>query len=107
MRATIDRTGAVNPFDTFGPGGVITTRVATNLPCYVQSNVSVKLAATGRFFNATTYVGLFPLSADLQDEDVLVQVTDRRGNVIWEGLRVESLLPSKESHQEAVLARYS
>ena len=52
-----------------------------------------------------TLLGLFPLTADIADEDV-IEVRDRRGRVLWGSLRVESLLPPRENHQEALLERY-
>ena len=108
MRATITRTTTTSgdPFATFGPGATtITATVATDLACYIQAEVSRKKTSGGIYYTVTEIIGLFPLGTDVRRDDRLI-VRDRRGRLLHEGLRVESLTPPRETHQEVQLERY-
>ena len=105
MRATVTRTITTgDPFDIFGQT-TTTSIISTSQSCYIQERTATKFTGSRRFFAVGTLLGLFPLGADILDEDSL-EVRDRRGRVLWASLRLESLLPPRENHQEALLERY-
>ena len=103
-RATVQRSTVADPFATFGQT-TTSSIISTSQSCYIQERSATKITGSGRFFAVGTLLGLFPLTADIADEDV-IEVGDRRGRVLWGSLRVESLLPPRENHQEALLERY-
>ena len=131
-RAAVRRSVIADPFDTFGavpvdhviyggrPLGLRWGNLQllwgtsdldwgaasdTFLPCYIQGSTETTISGEGKFFAHATYKGWFPLESDLQDEDRLTTIINRRGVQLFADLRVESIVP-RESHLEAVLEGY-
>lgn len=79
----------------------------TLLHCYLQPRIERTSARDGTFFATATFLLLAPIGADLQKEDRIPEVTNRRGIVLNEdGLRVVVLL-RRENHLEALLESYT
>ena len=100
MRATVTRQ-ITTPFSTFGQ--TTTTVVSSDQVCFVQGTTSRKRYGGGIFHTITEIIGLFPLGADVAREDRLT-IADRRGVVLFSGLRIKSLTPPRESHVEYSLS---
>ena len=108
-RAAVSRAGESDPFDTFAapPDDVDVYGAAALLPCYVQPKMERTLAETGRFFAHATYRMLAPLGSNLQEEDRITEVVNKRGIVLFEDVLRVAALVKREGQLEAVLESYA
>lgn len=96
MRASISR-GSVTAPDSYGlttPRIKDVKPVAENVPCYVRIKMDTEFV-DGKSVSVERMRGYFRRGVDVQRLDVITQVTDRRGQVLYEGpIMVESVVPT-------------
>ena len=106
MRATVtrDESSRLDPYGTRIPHEA--DIAGALLPCYVQPRHESTITGDGKFMAVTVLWGWFPADADVRNEDVLGDVTDRAGRVLYEGQRRLTALVKHETHLEAILEAY-
>lgn len=105
MRAIVQRNTASGT-DAWGqPVAPIWSTVAT-LSCFTWSNASRELVDGDKTAMIEDMRIMVALGADLQEDDEISAITDRKGNVLIPGrLKVEGPVQRKHTHQEAALKR--
>ena len=76
------------------------------LPCYVQSQRERTVTAEGKIVAVTMLTIWAPMDADLRNEDIVIEVTNLQGNVLYEGKRRVTALIARETHLEGMLEYY-
>lgn len=111
MRAAISR-GSVETPDSYGltnPRIKDMRPIADNVPCYIWIE-QFKDFVDGKSVTVERMKGYFRKTADIKRLDVITQVTNRNGDVLYEGpISVDSLAPKSQgaviSHMQAELRR--
>ena len=105
-RATVERDRGTEP-DPLGGRIPSWQQVHKDLACYVQARMERTVADGDKLVAIADYLFLAPLGADLEEEDIVTRVVNRRGKeLVAQRLRVIGLV-SREDHQEAALEEYS
>lgn len=110
MRATVERDQESSP-DPWGGDQSDFQQVATGVPCRVWSRERRDRTDDGKSVVTEDLRAMFPIGADVQEQDQLTQVVDRQGTVLYAGpLAVETISPkrgpgSSPTHLLAMLRR--
>ncbi|RVQ76119.1 hypothetical protein [Sinorhizobium medicae] len=105
MRALVERNRATGKDPWNNPVAPDFQPLAT-LKCFVWSNASREIVDGDTTAMVEDMRALFPLSADIREDDEISAVTDRGGATIIPGrLRVEGPVQRKHTHLEAALKR--
>lgn len=76
------------------------------LPCFIYSQKTGEIVDGQKVAMVGDFRGLFALGADINQDDELASITDRRGTAIVDGrLRVEGRPEPKHTHLEVTLKR--
>ena len=103
MRATVERTTGGGGYGA--PPPTLET-VGGPLPCYVQPSRQKTVTSDGRFLSVTMFSIWTARDADLANEDTVSGITDRAGNVLFEGKHRVTSLISREGHLDGILESY-
>ncbi|ADZ70115.1 hypothetical protein [Polymorphum gilvum] len=105
MRAAVERNQASGT-DAWGNPVAPDFQAIGTLNCFVWSTSSREITDGEKTAMIEDIRALFPLGADIAEDDEIAAVTDRRGTVIVPGrLKVEGPVQHKHSHLEAALKR--
>lgn len=107
MRAVVQRNSATGT-DAWGQAvAPVMTTVAT-IRCFAWSNQARELVDGDKSAMLEDLRLMAPLGANLTEDDELVAITDRKGNVLIPGrLKVDGPVQRKHTHIEAALKRLS
>lgn len=108
MRAQVERNAATARDNWGNPVAPDFQAHGDPLPCFVWAERSAELVDGKKAALIGDYRGLFPLGADLAEDDELAAITDRAGTVLIAGrLRVEGPIQYMHTHLEVQLRRVS
>jgi len=105
MRASVHRDvgTARDPYGSVAPSEA---QSAAPLSCYIQPRTESTISTDGKFLSATALRLWAARDANLENEDIVADVTDRAGRVLYDGrYRIVSLV-RRETHAEAMLEAY-
>lgn len=105
MRAAIERNQATGKDSWDNPLPPDFQPLAT-LPCFAWSNSSREAIDGNKTAMIEDARAMFALGADVNEDDEISAITDRRGNVTIPGrLKIEGPVQFKHTHLEAALKR--
>ena len=94
-----DKDGINQPITDFKP-------ILTSLPCYWQVRNETFIADGDKLVAKAVHRMILPLGSDVEEQDVISDIRNRRGRTIKEGqLHIKSVL-QREDHLAAVLEEY-
>lgn len=106
MRAQVMRNAATAKDGWGNPVAPALAAVGGPVACFIYAKTARELVDDSKSALVEDVRGLFALDADLEAGDQLVNVTDRRGVVLYPGpFKVEGPVQHKHSHREANLQR--
>jgi len=106
MRASIVRRLATER-DPYGGAVPADVRQTHSLPCYLQPRRESTLSGDGKIIAAEVFTMWAPQHADLANEDLVLDITDRAGRVLFPGRHRVVSLVRRETHLELLLERYT
>ena len=105
MRATVERDQATAT-DQWGQPVKPDFAVIATLPCYAWSKQRRELIDADRSAVLEDIRAVFPKDADLNEQDRIAKIENRRGDVIFAGpLVVTSVVRRAERHKKVMLER--
>ena len=78
----------------------------TPLPCYFQPRMARTSTSDGKLIAVSDAMIFAPADSDLQEEDIVIRVTDRRGAVLSDTNHRVTAVVRRETHIEAVAEQY-
>lgn len=106
MRAAVERNQATGTDSWNNPVPADFQSIGDPLPCFVWSKDTNKVADGGKVVLIEDMRAMFALGADIQANDEIASVTDRKGTEIIPGrLKVEGEVQRKHTHLECALER--
>ncbi len=107
MRAVVERNGATGK-DPWGGAVAPAFSAIGTIRCFAWSNQSREIVDGDKSAMLEDLRLMAPLGSDLTEDDELVAITDRLGNVLIPGrLKVDGPVQRKHTHVEAALKRLS
>lgn len=106
MRATVERDLATAKDAWGGELAPAFAPIGSEVPCFIWSEKAQDVTDASKVAEVEDLRGLFALGADLEPNDEISAVTNRRGEVLLPGrLRVMGPVQRKHTHLEAQLRR--
>ena len=80
--------------------------LSSALPCYVQPRNERTVTDDGKFIAITVLNIWAPVDADLANEDIVVEVANLAGKVLYDGKHRVKALIRRETHLDGILEAY-
>lgn len=106
MRAEIERNSAT-AIDGYGQLVKAAWASLAVVPCHVWSSRRSKVDDNNKVVMIEVIIGMFPKNADVTEEDRIVSVKNRLGDVLFSGPLSIGTLSRRSRHKEAVLGKLS